>query len=113
MKTNSNPPSLPEQISSDGREIWDWAGKLATWSIRQDKIRELKQGIRDLEPRCGTCQFWMQSCNCPREKNVNGYSRGPSMSGPPCSKHVEDNWTTELREKRKAELNALLAEGGK
>lgn len=28
--------------------------------------------------RCGSCEHWMKSRSCPAERNVNGYSRGPS-----------------------------------
>ncbi len=36
--------------------------------------------------KCGDCYWWMKSKDCPREKNVNGFSRGPSMSGIACGK---------------------------
>ena len=29
-------------------------------------------------PRCGDCDKWMKSRECPRERNVKGMSRGPS-----------------------------------
>lgn len=36
--------------------------------------------------RCGDCFFWMKSSLCPEERNVNGWNKGPSMSGIPCAK---------------------------
>jgi hypothetical protein len=39
-------------------------------------------------PRCGHCDHWMKSTDCPKEHNVNGWSRGPSCEGMPCSKFI-------------------------
>ena len=39
--------------------------------------------------RCGDCDFWMKSSLCPEERNVNGWNKGPSMNGIPCSKFQE------------------------
>lgn len=36
--------------------------------------------------RCGDCSFWMKSSDCPEERNVNGWNKGPSMNGIPCVK---------------------------
>lgn len=36
--------------------------------------------------RCGDCHKWMKSRECPRERNVNGMSRGPSGGDMPCDK---------------------------
>ena len=40
--------------------------------------------------RCGNCFYWMKRGSCPKEKNVNGYNRGPSIDAPPCSKFERD-----------------------
>ena len=37
-------------------------------------------------PKCGDCSFWMKSSECPQERNVNGWNKGPSMNGTPCEK---------------------------
>lgn len=113
-ETNSlQPPPLPAQISNDGREIWDWAAKASEVIARNEKARELRAGIRDLSPRCGTCVYWMQSRNCPREtRTPQGRRSGPSMNGSPCSKHEEEVWVTELRNERQVELNSLLRKTG-
>lgn len=49
----------------------------------QDRLDEMK---RRTIPTCGACQHWMKSRDCPAERNVNGFSRGPSMNSPPCGK---------------------------
>jgi hypothetical protein len=34
--------------------------------------------------KCGDCDKWMKSRECPRERNVNGMSRGPSCNDYQC-----------------------------
>lgn len=68
---------------------------------RLEHIAELR---RRLQPRCGNCDKWMKSSECPREKNVNGYSRGPSMSEWPCPQYVAAREIAET----KAELEEAL-----
>lgn len=29
--------------------------------------------------KCGQCNKWMKSNLCPKEKNVNGWNKGPGM----------------------------------
>lgn len=41
--------------------------------------------------RCGDCDLWMKSNLCPKEKNVQGISRGPSMKALACSAFVPDS----------------------
>ena len=38
--------------------------------------------------KCGDCRLWMTK-QCPREKNVDGWNRGPSMSGWTCEKFAK------------------------
>lgn len=40
--------------------------------------------------KCGDCYFWMKSRDCPREKNINGQTCGPSMGAAACDKFVND-----------------------
>jgi hypothetical protein len=61
---------------------------------------------------CGNCDFWMKSRECPREHNVNGFSRGPSMSAPACSKYLVKPWVVELKLKRLNEAVAFAQEHG-
>lgn len=60
-------------------------------------------------PRCGSCQHWMKSRECPRERNVNGYSRGPSCDALPCSKFDLKPSVAALKVERLAAAEAALA----
>jgi len=51
--------------------------------VRMSRVTQLFEDIQYLhrwvKKRCGNCDKWM--CNtCPREKNVNGRKKGPSMN---------------------------------
>ena len=37
-------------------------------------------------PRCGDCYLWMKSGQCPQERNVGGWNKGPSMNGSICER---------------------------
>jgi hypothetical protein len=104
------PPAIPREISSDGREVWAWGHALSEWTHRQQKKRELYADLRDLPSRCGSCDNWMKSRECPREHNVNGRNRGPSMNAPICPKFIIKPSTAELIARKRAELDAMLAE---
>jgi len=94
----------------DANAIFDAVEKLSEHFQRIDQIKKLSASISDLAPRCGLCYFWMMSRECPREKNINGYSQGPSCDGFPCEKFSEKKYVTELRDARKAELAALVGQ---
>ncbi len=100
--------SLPTHVSPDGRELWDWAGRIGQAIQRQDEMDRLRRKIRE-SGRCGECYHWMHSGDCPREHNVNGYSRGPHMDECPCKQFVWQQTYKDLLEKRKMELAALEA----
>lgn len=102
---STQPPQLPSHTSNDGREIWDWAHRLSEHTHRLHKMRELRADISKIGSRCGDCNKWMKSRECPREKNVNGRNRGPSCNDFKCSQFVEEHHAT----KRRAELEADLA----
>lgn len=74
---------------SSAENLWD---SVATPLERLSLLVQLKDKVRDAaestRPRCGSCQHWMKSRICPREKNVNGYSRGPSCNDLPCDKYL-------------------------
>lgn len=94
----------------DAKEVDDiFAGfmRLSERTERLHKIRELRAKIGRQGTECGDCDKWMKSSQCPKEHNVNGYSRGPSYSTPICKEFVEGKSTTEFREKLQKEL-ALL-----
>lgn len=98
---------LPAQVSPDGHEIWDWAARFGNALHRQARIAELNAQIRKV--RCGDCAHWMKSRVCPRERNVNGWNRGPSCEDMPCGIFSEDPQSAKLRDERRAELAVLRA----
>lgn len=100
-------PQFPANISPNGKEIWDWAAQLGDEMQRRDAIADLTKRIANLGRFCGDCEKWMKTSQCPRERNVGGYSRGPSMSAPKCGQFVEKTSTTEFREQLKSELAEL------
>ncbi|CDX26739.1 hypothetical protein MPL3356_60527 [Mesorhizobium plurifarium] len=84
-----NEPEFPKHILSSGSEIWDWAAKLSAYEQHIDKIRRLRVQLAECGRYCGACDKWMKSRECPKERNVNGYSRGPSMKDFKCNQFVE------------------------
>jgi hypothetical protein len=85
-------PALPENISPDGREVWDWASRLSDATQKAHEIRELQSKIRRMQNECGSCSLWMTS-SCPREVHDNrrGRSSGPSCSAIKCSNFIMDS----------------------
>jgi hypothetical protein len=98
---------LPPQVSADGSELWEWAGRFSQAVHRQARIAELGAQIRKVT--CGDCSRWMKSRECPRERNVNGWNRGPSCEDLPCGIFSESASSTKLRDERRSELTALRA----
>lgn len=107
---NQQLPRPPQEISGDGREIWDWAAKLSEHTYRMDRMRKLSADIRVIGTRCGDCDNWMKSSQCPQERNENGRQRGPSMNGLKCIQFVETHQATARRETLKDELKTVEAE---
>lgn len=85
----SNVPPLPTEISSDGKEIWDWASRLSDQVAKAHKTRTLIAQIVELKTTCGSCNLWMTR-SCPREVHDNrkGRSSGPSCRAIKCEKFV-------------------------
>jgi hypothetical protein len=52
------------------------------------KQRELARLVKNARKRCGNCDKWMKSRECPREHNVMGMTRGPSCEDMPCGQFV-------------------------
>ena len=100
------PPEFPETMSPDGREVWDWAGKMPEYTYNIHKRRELWAEIVKCGTVCGDCDKWMKSRSCPREHNVNGMSRGPSMNDSICPEFVEKQWVSEHRAELKKEYES-------
>lgn len=110
MGEQDKAPSLPRDVSSNGREIWDWAAKFSAHVHRMDAIRRLEADISRVGRRCGDCDKWMKSRECPREWNDNGRKRGPSCEAPVCGKFVECRFATKRRDELTAELATLKEE---
>lgn len=104
-------PELPQHVSSDGREIWDWAAELSAHTQRLHQMRQISHDIAVIGTKCGDCFHWMKSGSCPREtRNNSGRRIGPSMNGPKCPQFEEEAWQTKRREELKAKL-AVLQQG--
>ena len=58
---------------------------------------EISMALTSALPRCGECYFWMKSRDCPRERNINGMSRGPSCDDSTCDKFKAKDADTEAR----------------
>lgn len=98
-------PPLPIAISPDGREIWDWAARLAAQAHRADEVRRITHQIKNAETQCGSCTHWMTR-QCPREKHNNqtGRNTGPSSQSPKCDKFSMLPWQSKELEAAKTKL---------
>lgn len=81
---------MADYPSCDPRSIFD---KVQEFSNKVHAIDEERARLKVLQNRvrreCGTCQHWMVSSRCPREKLLpNGRYEGPSCSGYPCEKYT-------------------------
>ena len=103
-------PPKPSEVSPNGQEVWDWADRFSAHVHRQDEMRKLRDQIFELQVRCGSCYFWMKSRDCPRERNVDGMSRGPSVGSMKCDKFQMDPRSSLLLTQRREQLAALEAE---
>lgn len=103
--------SLPQSVSSDGREIWDWAARLSRRTGLLDRQATLVNDLFKLTRECGSCRFWMTS-DCPREVHDNriGRKRGPSMGAPICQKFAMSDSDARLKAKWEAELSDVRAQ---
>ncbi len=80
---------------------------------RFSKIVQLKDMVsrarESAKPVCGSCYFWMKSRECPRERNVDGMSRGPSCEAPICGKFRQTNSSLEITAQKQMEANNFAA----
>jgi len=96
--------TLPQSISSNGQELWDWAARLSNVVQLKQEQRDLTAKIKSLTTTCGNCEFWMKA-SCPRETRLpNGRKSGPSMSDRVCAKFVIKAHSQELVEQLQARL---------
>lgn len=106
----ANDLSIPQEISSDGHELWDWAGRLSQHTQRLHNARVLREKIWNAKRKCGSCEHWMHSNACPKEVlKMTGYYEGPSMNAPICQKFEMKSSTAESIAKWEVELAALEA----
>ena len=80
---------------------------------RQAEMLEIRTQLRKVGTGCGDCYKWMHSNECPRETNVNGRRRGPSMNAPICGQYVEKQSSTERRAELQRRLDALKSPNDK
>ena len=70
---------MGQELSPDGREVWDWADRLSKRVSCADEIRTLSKQIFNMENQCGSCEKWMtRRCPAERHDNIRGRSVGPS-----------------------------------
>jgi len=71
-------------------------------------FEELYQKILKLDrwtnKRCGNCDKWM-CCNCPKEYNVKGRNKGPSMNEFGCELFIVKSYQIKYRQE---EVNEIL-----
>ena len=100
-------PYQPGDIRGDFERFADALGRISRLQHIERLKREADQTDRR---RCGNCTKWMKSRICPKEKNVNGYSKGPSSEAAACSEFEIEQWVVDLKAKRMAEVGRLLSE---
>ena len=82
-------------------------GRMSLLATLAQKVRE----ARDTDARlCGNCQSWMKSRECPREHNVNGYKRGPSMNDAGCGQFTLQPHIWQLKLQRLRDAVAFAKE---
>jgi hypothetical protein len=62
--------------------------------------------------RCGACEHWMKSRECPREYNKNGWQKGPSCGDLACSKFERTASDLSIQQKRYDDAVAFAREYG-
>lgn len=87
--------------------VFDWGMAFSDHVQRIARMGELRREIVQIGLRCGSCSKWMKSRQCPREHNVNGHQRGPSMLDTKCSEFIMSASSQQLLDERTAELTAL------
>jgi hypothetical protein len=106
----SQAPRLPQEISPDGREVWDWAGRMSYHVQRLHRSREVWDAIVAGESQCGSCSKWMTGA-CPREvqDNRRGHTVGPSCKAMKCDQFAMNSYDRKRIDGLRAEYAALTA----
>src|SRR6185312_17104093 len=82
-------------------------GRVAALMVLQDKLNEMHRTDKKC---CGNCEHWMKSSECPAERNIGGYTRGPSCDDFTCDQYLLKPWVIELKNKRKADCISFALE---
>lgn len=73
------------QVSAAIDRFLEWDLKRTNALAHEANAQHLEESAR---PKCGNCQLWMTR-QCPQERNVNGWNKGPSCEGFACGKFAE------------------------
>jgi len=93
-------------MSTEADAVFGCAHRFSEHVHRVAERRETWANLQACK-RCGACAHWMKSRDCPREKNVNGQTRGPSSRDIPCGKFEESASATKHREGLQAKYAEL------
>jgi hypothetical protein len=79
-------------MSSEANAAFDFVVAIGDAVHRRDRaLRRLEDLKGRAALRCGNCQKWMKSRDCPRERpgtgKRSGFSVGPSMTEPACAQY--------------------------
>jgi hypothetical protein len=103
-------PRLPQEISTDGREVFDWANRMSDHMQRVARSREVWKAIVDGESQCGSCSKWMTGA-CPPERQDNrlGCKVGPSCQAIKCDQFAMNAYDRKRIDGLRAEHASLNA----
>jgi len=94
---------------SDRQLVEDFIDRLLAADLaaqRRAELNRLRQELAKIGSVCGDCDLWMKSTQCPREVNVNGWNRGPSMADHKCSKFALSRQSEDRRARLAAQIEA-------
>lgn len=89
--------------------VIDGLNKISLIAQLRDKVRVAADAKRN---RCGGCDHWMKSRQCPKERNVGGMSRGPSCDDLACSSFSITAREIETRSRRAGEAISFAEQHG-
>ena len=93
----------------NGSEIFDLAEKFSDKLQKLSDIGDLQTDIRKLKNDvCGNCDLWMKYSLCPKEYNVNGHNKGPSISEISCAKFIRNKFIDELINEKEKVLKDMI-----
>lgn len=86
--------------------VFDRIKSLCEVEAKLYAIDSLKKEIVSLKrKRCGSCDNWMKSSNCPKEKpTMSGYNEGPNCNTIACNIFVRKKWNADLILEKEQEL---------